>query len=140
MIVYVALQQFCEFDPTPKQLLRDVGWELRVNELGRRLTSKELVQVLRDADAVVAGVEPYDATVLDALPHLQCISRCGVGTDAIDLDVARRKGITVYTTPDEVAEPVAQMTVAMILALARNVPQHLADSRQGSWVKRTGWL
>ncbi|MBI2495386.1 MAG: phosphoglycerate dehydrogenase [Candidatus Omnitrophica bacterium] len=139
-VVYVALQQFCEFEPVPKQLLREAGWEVRVNELGRRLTSEDLIHVLRDAEAVVAGVEPYDAAVLEALPRLQCISRCGVGTDAIDLDVARRKGIAVYTTPDEVVEPVAQMTVAMILALARNLPQYLAASRQGAWVKRPGWL
>jgi D-3-phosphoglycerate dehydrogenase len=140
MIVYVTLLQFCEFDPTPKQRLLEAGWEVRCNELGRRLQPDELVTLLRDADAVVAGVEPYDAAVLEALPRLRCISRCGAGTDSIDLETARRNGVVVYTTPDEVVEPVAQMTVAMILALARNVPQHLAEIRQGSWTKHTGWL
>jgi D-3-phosphoglycerate dehydrogenase len=63
-----------------------------------------------------------------------------VGTDAIDVEAAHRRGIAVYTTPDEVVEPVAQLTVAMMLALARNLPQHLQDFREGLWKKRTGAL
>lgn len=96
--------------------------------------------LLRGADAVLAGLEPYDAELLTALPALQCISRCGVGTDAIDLEAARQKGVAVYTTPDEVAEPVAQLTVTMILALARNLPQHVGEMRSGVWNRRLGCL
>ena len=126
-VVYVALQQFCEADDGPRQLLLDAGVDVRQNTLGRRLHRAELLAALREADAVVAGVEAYDAELFDALPRLRCISRCGVGTDAIHLEEARRRGIMVYTTPDEVTEPVAQLTVGMMLALARNLPQHLDD-------------
>jgi D-3-phosphoglycerate dehydrogenase len=63
-----------------------------------------------------------------------------VGTDAIDLEAAKRLGITIRTTSEEVVEPVAQMTVAMILALARNLPQHGVDFRQGLWRKAPGVL
>ena len=139
-LVYVALQQFCEADPGPRQLLREAGFEVRENPLGRRLTREELPQLLQEADAVLAGVEPYDAQTLAALPKLRCISRCGIGTDAIDLAAARRAGITICTTGDEVIEPVAQLTVAMMLALARHLPQHLHDARDGLWKKRTGAL
>ena len=125
-VVYVALQQFCEADAAPRQRLLEAGFEVRQNTLGRRLRREEVPTLLAQADAGIAGVEPYDAEVLAALPKLRCISRCGVGTDSIDVDAAQRRGIAVYTTPDEVTEPVAQLTVAMILALARNFPQHLA--------------
>ena len=138
--VYVTLQQFCEHDERPRRLLEEAGFDIRLNTLGRRLRREELTEVLQDADAVIAGVEPYDADLLTSLPRLRCISRCGVGTDSVDLDVARRLGIAVYTTPDEVVEPVAQMTVAMILALARNFPLHVDDVRQGLWKKRSGCL
>lgn len=139
-IVYVALQQFCETDPRPRQLLLEAGYEVRQNTLGRRLRREEMAVMLREADAVLAGLEPYDARLLESLPRLRCISRCGVGTDAIDLGAARRRGIAVFTTPEEVVEPVAQMTIAMMLALARQFPQHLADFRSGLWKKETGSL
>jgi D-3-phosphoglycerate dehydrogenase len=139
-IVYVALQQFCEADDTPRRLLREAGCEVRENPFGRRLLRQEVSRLLAEAEAVIAGVEPYDAKVLAALPTLQCISRCGVGTESIDLEAARRRGIAVYTTPDEVTEPVAQLTVALILALARHLPQHLDAARAGRWEKHAGVL
>ncbi len=139
-MVYVALQQFCEHDATPRALLTQAGCEVRGNTLGRRLRADELREVLRDADAVIAGVEPYDAALFASLPRLRCISRCGIGTDAIDLEAAARSGIAVYTTAEEVVEPVAQLTVAMLLALARHLPLHHADFQHGVWKKRTGVL
>lgn len=99
-----------------------------------------MFEALGGADAVLAGVEPYDAELLAALPRLRCISRCGVGTDAIDLQAAQSLSITVFTTPDEVVEPVAQMAVAMILALARNFPLHFTEMRDGLWRKHTGFV
>ena len=139
-IAYVALQQFCEYDDSPRRLLEEAGFEIRVNAFGRRLRGEEMADVLRDVEAVLAGVEPYEVRLLNHLPKLRCISRCGVGTDMIDLEAAHRLNIAVYTTPDEVIEPVAEMTVAMILALARNLPLHAHDARQGRWEKRTGFL
>lgn len=138
--VFVALQQFCELDDRPKKLLEEAGFHVETNRLGRRLTPKEMPGLLREADAVLAGVEPYDAKLLAALPRLRCISRCGSGTDSIDLEAARRQGIAVYTTTDEVVEPVAQMTVAMILALARNLPLHYGETHAGLWKKHAGFL
>ena len=138
--VYITLQQFCEHDERPLQALAEAGFEVRRNLRGRRLRADELPAALQDADATIAGVERFDAALLGALPKLACISRCGVGVESIDLEAAKRHGVTVLTTPDEVADPVAQMTVAMILALARNLPLHLNDFRHGQWVKRSGAL
>lgn len=139
-IVYVTLQQFCEHDARPRTLLEEAGFEVRVNPLGRRLRREEMAELLQESEGVLAGVEPYDAGLLAALPRLRCISRCGAGTDTIDLEAARGLGITVYTTADEVVEPVAQLTVAMMLALARNLPLHLGEFRAGRWEKHSGAL
>ena len=139
-VVYVTLGQFCEDDNGPRRLLEEAGFEVRKNKLGRRMQRSELLDALHESDAVIAAVEPYDAELLASLPRLRCISRCGVGTDAIDLEAARRLSISVLTTADEVVEPVAQMTVAMILALARNLFLHYSDFRSGRWVKHTGFL
>jgi len=138
--VYVALSQFCEHSDRPRCLLADAGFEVRENREGRRLRADELPDLLADVYGVIAGVEPYDARLLASLPRLRCISRCGVGTDSIDLASAARLDIEVFKTVEEVVEPVAQMTVAMILGLARNLPQHSNDFRSDQWRKRTGSL
>lgn len=138
--VYVALAQFCQDDGSARKLLAEAGFDIRENTLGRRLRREEMYEVLENVDAVIAGLEPYDAELLGMLPRLRCISRCGVGTDAIDLEAARRRDITILTTDAEVVEPVAQMTVAMILSLARNFPLHYQDFHAGLWRKHTGYL
>jgi len=138
--VYVTLQQFCEHSDAPRLALVEAGFEVRANASGRRLRREELLTELQGAEAVLAGVEPFDAGVLAALPGLKLISRCGVGTDAIDLAEAGRRGVAVRVTRDEVVDPVAEMSVAMMLALARNLPRHAADLRAGQWTKRSGHL
>ncbi len=138
--VFVALQTFCEGNDRPRRELLRAGLRVRENPLGRRLRREEMPDFLNEADAVLAGIEPYDAGILQRLPRLRCISRCGTGTDSIDLETARKRGVAVLTTPDEVVEPVAQMALAMLLALARNLPLHWDDFRRGEWRKRTGHL
>jgi D-3-phosphoglycerate dehydrogenase len=138
--IYVALTQFCETDDQPKRVLTDAGFRVRENRLRRRLKREEVVEALADADAVIAGLEPYDGEILRALPRLRCISRCGLGTDSIDRAAAESLGIAVLTTASEVSEPVAQLTVAMILALARELPQCGNDLRQGRWQRRFGHM
>jgi len=138
--VFIALQQFCEQDDQPLKVLQRAGFEVHRNSLGRRIHREEMLEAFQGADAVLAGVEPYDANLLEALPRLKCISRCGAGTDSIDLEAARRRNITVLTTPEEATEPVAQLTLGMILALARNLLLHGKDFDAGQWRKRTGHL
>jgi D-3-phosphoglycerate dehydrogenase / 2-oxoglutarate reductase len=138
--VYIASSQFCEKDQSPLRTLLDAGLHVRRNSSGRRLKPEELIPEIADADAVIAGLEMYDAPTLNALPRMRCISRCGVGTDTIDLEAAAKLGITVLTTPDEVGEAAAQLAVGMIFALARNFPQHTADLRRESWRKQEGYL
>ena len=138
--VTIALSQFCAFDPKPLQLLEEAGFRIQQNRLGRRLRNDEIPKMLNDAEAVLAGVEPYEAQVLEGLSRLKCISRCGTGVDSIDLAACRRLNISVLTTPEEVVEPVAQLTVAMILALARNFTLHQNDFRAGFWKKQSGHL
>ncbi len=138
--VCVTLSEFCKDDDRPRRLLAESGFRTVENTTGRRVRPEELKSMLKDADAVIAGVELYEAALLQALPRLKCISRCGVGVDAIDLDAAKRQGIAILTTVDEVVEPVAQMTVGMVLALARNFPWHMREFQANQWKKHTGVL
>jgi len=139
-VIYVALSEYCKYDQEARDLLHKSGFKVRENRTGRRLRREETLELLNDADGVLAGLELYDSALLSALPRLRCISRCGVGTDNIDIEAARRHQITILTTEEEVVEPVAQMALAMILALARNFPLHCSEGHAGLWLKHTGYL
>lgn len=140
MKILIALQTFGEFGAEPLGILKGSGVGVILNDLGRRLNEDEIVKLGNGCDGIIAGVEPYTKKVLDDLPRLKCISRCGVGLDNIDLEVARQKGIAVLNTPDVVTQPVVEMTLAMIFDLSRKLSLHTALLKSGRWEKRAGLL
>ncbi len=73
------------------------------------------------ADGILAGGEPYDATVLDSLPNLKVLSRIGIGYDAVDLEAASERGIIVTNTPDGPTTSTAEHAVALMMAVAHEL-------------------
>jgi len=71
--------------------------------------------------------------LFDLLPNLQLISVYGVGLDAIDLATCRARGIKVTNTPNVLSEDVADLALALMLAIARHIPQTDAFTRAGKW-------
>jgi D-3-phosphoglycerate dehydrogenase len=132
-VIFVTLSTFAEYDDRPLAMLRDSGTPFRIHDTGRRITTAELIAAGQDATVVVAGVEPYDRATLDRLPALRCISRCGVGVDAIDLDAARERGIAVLNTPGPPVNAVAELAVTMMLALSRNLPRQGRAAAARKW-------
>jgi D-3-phosphoglycerate dehydrogenase len=106
---------------------------------GRTPTRDELLAVLPDCDGYIAGVEPIDRELLEACPRLRVISRNGVGVDNIDLDAAAELGIRVETAGGSNAEGVAELAIALMLALVRNVSASSQALRQGRWERHTGF-
>lgn len=138
--ILIALQSFGEYSKKPYDLLREAGVELIINNLEHRLIREEIVQLGKDCAGIIAGVEPYDKEVLDKLPKLECLSRCGVGTDNIDHQVARERGIAILNTPNVVVQPVAEMAVAMAFDLLRLLTFNTNNLRSGTWKKKAGRL
>jgi D-3-phosphoglycerate dehydrogenase len=138
--IFVTLSTFAADSPEPLRLLESSGFRFAVNPHGRRLTSAEVSSLAAGARAVVAGVERYDAETLASMPDLKCISRCGAGVDTIDLTDAARRGIAVLNTPDEPTAAVAELTVGMLLALLRAIPETTAALRARTWTRITGRL
>jgi len=124
----------------PFDLLKENGYEIINNPYGRKLTEDEVVELAHDCIGIVAGVESLSAKVMDALPNLKCISRVGVGMDAVDLDYAKQKGIIVVNTPDGPTRGVAELTLGMTLSLLRKIPQADAALKNKQWKKQIGNL
>ena len=83
-----------------------------------------LAEELPDADAlVVRSAVQVDDALLEAAPKLRVIGRAGVGVDNIDADAATRRGIVVMNTPGANAIAVAELTIGLMLAFARQLPR-----------------
>ncbi len=98
------------------------------------LKGQELLDAIRDYDALIVRSETrVTAEVIKAGVKLQVIGRAGVGVDNIDVDAATERGIVVVYAPTGNTVSAAELTIGLMLALARNIPQGHAFLREGQW-------
>ena len=111
-------------------LLRDAGWNVVMP------TAATLPSEIADADAlVVRSATKVTAALLEKAGRLRVIGRAGVGVDNVDVDAATRRGVLVMNTPGGNSVSVAEHTLALMLGLARAVPQANASIHAGKWEK-----
>jgi D-3-phosphoglycerate dehydrogenase len=133
-VVLVTPRSFGQADPGVRAVLERSVSEVRYNERGRPLDAEELAAEVGDVDGVILGIDRADAAVLDAAaPRLKVLARYGVATDNIDLEAAARLGVVVTNTPGANAEAVAELAIALMLALARSLPHADRLVRSGEW-------
>src|SRR5471032_1140337 len=99
-----------------------------------KLSPEELKKAVTDADAVIVRSDTrITAEVLAAGKKIKIVGRAGVGVDNIDVAAASRQGVLVVNVPGGNTISAAEHTVAMMLALARNIPQADASLKAGEW-------
>jgi D-3-phosphoglycerate dehydrogenase len=140
MTILISASSFGQVSDEPLELLKNKGILVIDNPYGRKLSEDEIITLAKGCDGIIAGVEPITARVMEALPMLRCISRVGTGTDNVDVQFAKQKGIVVVNTPDAPARSVAEFTLAVTLSLMRKIPQADSALRHRSWGKYTGTL
>ncbi|MEK7857786.1 MAG: phosphoglycerate dehydrogenase [Elusimicrobiota bacterium] len=143
MKVLVTTSSFSAQDPAPKTALSGAGLEIHENPFKRKLTEAEVSALLAEHKPVglFAGLEPLTAKVLEASRgHLKVISRCGIGLDTVDLDAAKRLGISVFNTPDAPSQAVAELTLGLMLAVLRRIAEADAAVKRGDWKATMGRL
>ncbi|MBI4966238.1 MAG: phosphoglycerate dehydrogenase [Desulfomonile tiedjei] len=124
---------FGRSDPSLNSTLEAAVQEVIYNPFGRPLTAPELRPLVRDVDGFIAGLDEVDASVLAVANRLKVIARYGVGTDGIDIAEATTRGIMITNTPGANSAAVAELTIALILALARNLIAANEAVRRGEW-------
>lgn len=92
-----------------------------------------LIEACRDADALLVQWAPITPEVIASLKHCKIIVRYGIGVDNVDLQAAGARGIPVCNIPDYCIDEVADHSLSLALALARQVPQTDAATRGGTW-------
>ena len=113
-------------------------FDARLNSDDTPLTHAQLVQAAQSADVLVPTVtDRIDRDVIEkAGPQLRLIASFGTGVDHIDLKAARERGISVTNTPGVLTEDTADMTMALLLAVARRLAEGERLVRTGQWA---GW-
>ena len=116
-----------------EEKLRQLG-EVRIYT-EKAKTQEELIERLKESEVLI-NVRAYthlNRQVLSSCPKLRLVSVWGTGTDNVDLQAARDLGITVTNTPGANAVAVAEHTIALLLALARQIPWFDREVRSGKW-------
>ncbi|GAJ08187.1 unnamed protein product, partial [marine sediment metagenome] len=104
------------------------------------LKPEEIISIIGDYEAlVIRSQTQVSAKVIEAGKKLQVIARAGVGVDNIDVDEATRRGIVVVNAPTGNAISAAEHTIALMLSLARHIPQANAMLKSGVW-RRSGFI
>ncbi len=114
-------------------LLREgVGVEVR-----SKLTEDELCAVISEFDGIIVrSATRVTARVMESAPNLKVVGRAGVGVDNIDVSTATERGIIVVNAPDGNTMAATEHTMALMLSLARNLPQADARLKSGVWDKK----
>ncbi len=114
-------------------LRRQAGWQVLTHD-----QVPDLPQALADADAlIVRSAVQVDDALMASAPRLRVIGRAGVGVDNIDAEAATRRGIVVMNTPGANAVAVAELTLGLMLAMARELPRANAALHAGKWEKKS---
>ena len=116
------------------ELLRAAGFDIAYpREKTALLSEAEIIAALDGVSAVIAGSEPYNDRVLSFAKLLRVISRAGVGSDAIVLEATLRHKVVATITPGTNHDAVAETTMALLIALARDVVHLDREVRAGRW-------
>ena len=119
--------------------LKQAGMQVDVNST---ISQTKLVKIVSNYDAlIVRSRTKVTKEILEAGKKLKAIGRAGVGLDNIDLQTAKKRGISVLNTPKASAYAVAELTIGLMLSLIRNISIADKTMKEGKWIKKElkGW-
>jgi D-3-phosphoglycerate dehydrogenase len=101
-----------------------------------QITKEELLETVAEYDAlIVRSRTKVTRDVIEASKKLKVIGRAGVGLDNIDIQAAKEKGITVVNTPEVLTNAVAELTIGLMLTVARGIAEGHRYLKKGEWIK-----
>ncbi|MCL1795280.1 MAG: phosphoglycerate dehydrogenase [Clostridia bacterium] len=122
-----------------KEKIEAFADEVIYNDTGKPLQGQQLIDALQGVDGMIAGLDYLTAEVIARAPDsLKVISRYGAGTDRVDIRACGERGIKVTNTPGTNAVAVAELALALMLSVARNIPQLHEAVLRGEWPRSEG--
>jgi D-3-phosphoglycerate dehydrogenase len=138
MKVLITPRGFANYGLDKVRYMESKGLEVHYNNTGKAYTKEEFYNLASDADAIIVGVDIIDKELIDKCPNLKVLCKFGVGTDNIDVDYAKEKGIFVGRTVGSNSKAVAEHVVALMFADAKNLYNTAKEVKDHKWNKPTG--
>lgn len=139
MKIVVTPRGFAKCGLDNVKIIEDAGFTVEYNATGNSYTKEEFYEKTSDADGVIVGVEQVDRAYIDSHPKLKAVVKFGVGTDNIDLEYCREKGIFVDKTAGSNSRSVAETAMSFIFADSINLYDNITCTRAHGWSKLTGY-
>lgn len=137
--IVVGASTFASTSQVAINMLKEKGYEVILNPYGRKLTEAEVIDLIKDADGLLAGLEPLNERVFSQAKSLKAVARIGIGMENVDQSAAKKYNIKISNTPDAPTRAVAEMTLAALFSISRGIPFANADVHKGIWKKRMGF-
>ena len=137
--VLITPRTFGKTDPQPIALLHEAGCELVFNPFDRPLVQDEIIPLIKEVDGIIVGLDQIDKEVIGHSRRLRAISKYGTGINNIDLRSATERGILVTNTPGVNSSAVAELTIGLMLDVARHISESDRKIRGGEWGRFLGF-
>lgn len=114
------------------------GYEIIFNDTGKTFTEEQMIEMAKDVDGIIVGIDPITEDVIENAKNLKAISKYGVGMDNIDLEKAKEKGIKIKNTPGTNNISVAELAIGLMFDLARNISINVNKVKNNMWERVKG--
>src|SRR5512136_1588663 len=136
--VLVSARSFRKMKGDHWRVLEEAGYEIVTPTQDQPLKEAEMIPLVVDVDAALVGNDAVTERVIAAASHLKVVSKHGVGVDNVDVPAATRAGVVVTNTPGANQVAVAELAVALIMALTRKLAYHDTVVKSGGWSRIIG--
>ena len=138
MKVLITPRGFANYGTDIVKEMEAKGVTVHYNDTGKQYTPEQFLELAKDADGIIVGVDVMDKAMMQQCPIQKVVCKFGVGTDNIDLEYAKERGIYVGRTVGSNSKSVAEHVIAMMFMESKNLYTTVRDVKNGGWNKPTG--
>ena len=136
--IFIASRSFSKFSEEPLEYLKENGCIIDWNEQDRPFQEDDLIKIISKYNGIIVGVDKVTKKVIQYGKKLKVIAKNGIGVDNIDLDAASQAGIYVINAPGTNSNSVADLVLALMLALSRKLIIIDQMTKSGMWKRKIG--
>lgn len=137
--ILVTPRGYARYGQEARKRLEELGYTMDINDTGKSVPREVFVEKAKEATGIIIGVDELDAELARECKNLKAVVKFGIGVDNIDLPTCEEKGIKVGRCVGTNSNAVAELTVGMMFATARDLVSNAMEVKNGGWSKPTGF-